>query len=97
MPLFVMLTWVPLFVMLTWPRSFRGNSVPTDWFLPFLDPRNQVLAYLGRYTHRAAISNPRPVGLSDGQVAFRWKDTATMPGRSTRHRRRPRPLGWLRP
>jgi hypothetical protein len=63
---------------------------------PFGGPE-QVLAYLGRYTHRVAISNPRPVGLSDGQVAFRWKDTATMPGRSTRHRRRPRPLGWLRP
>lgn len=40
---------------------------------PFGGPE-QVLAYLGRYTHRVAISNARVVGLSDGQVAFRWKD-----------------------
>lgn len=40
---------------------------------PFGGPE-QVLAYLGRYTHRVAISNARLVGLSDGQVAFRWKD-----------------------
>jgi hypothetical protein len=40
---------------------------------PFGGPE-QVLAYLGRYTHRVAISNARLVGMSDGQVAFRWKD-----------------------
>jgi hypothetical protein len=40
---------------------------------PFGGPE-QVLAYLGRYTHRVAISNARLVSMSDGQVAFRWKD-----------------------
>jgi hypothetical protein len=40
---------------------------------PFGGPQ-QVLAYLGRYTHRVAISNARLVGMSDGQVGFRWKD-----------------------
>jgi hypothetical protein len=40
---------------------------------PFGGPR-QVLAYLGRYTHRVAISNHRLVSLANGQVAFRWKN-----------------------
>ena len=40
---------------------------------PFGGPE-QVLAYLGRYTHRGAIANSRLVTMSDGQVAFRWKD-----------------------
>jgi hypothetical protein len=40
---------------------------------PFGGPE-QVLAYLGRYTHRVAIANSRLVGLNQGQVSFRWKD-----------------------
>ena len=40
---------------------------------PFGGP-GQVLAYLGRYTHRVAIANSRLVTVSDGDVAFRWKD-----------------------
>ncbi|EKS72777.1 IS91 family transposase [Caballeronia sp. Lep1P3] len=40
---------------------------------PFGGPE-QVLDYLGRYTHRVAISNNRLVGLTDGHVTFRWKD-----------------------
>jgi hypothetical protein len=35
-----------------------------------------VLQYLGRYTHRVAISNHRLVSLVDGQVTFRWRDSA---------------------
>jgi hypothetical protein len=34
----------------------------------------QVLDYLGRYTHRVAIANSRLIALSDEQVRFRWKD-----------------------
>ena len=34
----------------------------------------QVLACLGRYTHRVAIANSRLVGLDDDHVAFSWKD-----------------------
>ena len=34
----------------------------------------QVIEYLGRYTHRVALSNERLVALEDGQVSFRWKD-----------------------
>jgi hypothetical protein len=40
---------------------------------PFGGPA-QVLNYLGRYTHRVAISNHRLVKLEHGQVTFRWKD-----------------------
>jgi hypothetical protein len=49
----------------------------TEWVVyakpPFGGPE-QVLAYLGRYTHRVAISNSRLVSLIDGRAAFRWKD-----------------------
>jgi hypothetical protein len=40
---------------------------------PFGGPK-QVLAYLGRYTHRVAISNSRLVSMENGRVAYRWKD-----------------------
>jgi hypothetical protein len=33
-----------------------------------------VLDYLGRYTHRVAISNHRLLTLEDGRVTFSWKD-----------------------
>jgi hypothetical protein len=48
-----------------------------DWVVyakaPFGGPE-QVLAYLGRYTHRVAIANSRLISLSDGKVRFTWKD-----------------------
>jgi hypothetical protein len=40
---------------------------------PFGGP-TQVLDYLGRYTHRVAISNNRLVAFQDGRVTFQWKD-----------------------
>jgi hypothetical protein len=40
---------------------------------PFGGPA-QVLAYLGRYTHRVAIANSRLVALDDDHVTFTWKD-----------------------
>ena len=40
---------------------------------PFGGPQ-QVLHYLGRYTHRVAISNNRLVSLDNDQVTFLWKD-----------------------
>ena len=36
----------------------------------------RVFRYLGRYSHRVAISNSRLLALEDGQVFFRWKDYA---------------------
>jgi len=50
-----------------------------DWVVyakrPFAGPE-QVLEYLGRYTHRVALSNNRLLSLDDGVVRFRWKDYA---------------------
>jgi hypothetical protein len=40
---------------------------------PFAGPQ-QVLTYVGRYTHRIAISNSRLLAIDDGKVQFRWKD-----------------------
>jgi Putative transposase/Transposase zinc-binding domain len=42
---------------------------------PFAGPE-QVLDYVGRYTHRVVISNNRLLDMEDGQVRFRWKDYA---------------------
>jgi Putative transposase/Transposase zinc-binding domain len=42
---------------------------------PFAGPE-QVLDYVGRYTHRVAISNNRLLDSEDGHVRFRWKDYA---------------------
>jgi hypothetical protein len=62
------------------PEQFHrllAETVRTEWVVyakpPFGGPAT-VLKYLARYTHRAAISNHRLVGLVDGQVTFRWKD-----------------------
>ncbi|GHB39788.1 transposase [Mongoliitalea lutea] len=35
---------------------------------------NQVVSYLGRYTHRVAISNSRILDTDGQMVSFRWKD-----------------------
>jgi Putative transposase len=42
---------------------------------PFGGPE-YVLQYLGRYTHRVAISNHRLVSLAEGKVTFRWRDSS---------------------
>ena len=51
----------------------------TPWVVyakrPFAGPE-QVLDYLGRYTHRVALSNDRLMDLRAGQVRFRWRDYA---------------------
>jgi Putative transposase/Transposase zinc-binding domain len=62
------------------PAAFRRYLTPvhnTKWVVyakqPFAGPA-QVLDYVGRYTHRVAISNNRLVSMEDGKVSFRWKD-----------------------
>lgn len=51
----------------------------TEWVVyskpPFAGPK-AVLKYLGRYTHRIAISNSRIEDLDDETVSFKWKDYA---------------------
>ena len=49
----------------------------SDWVVyskpPFAGPE-KVLDYVGRYTHRVAISNNRLLDIQAGQVSFRYKD-----------------------
>ena len=40
---------------------------------PFGGPQ-KALDYLGRYTHRVALSNDRILDVSNGQVTFQWRD-----------------------
>jgi len=50
-----------------------------DWVVyakPALGGPSQVLRYLGRYTHRVAISNHRIVAFDGERVTFRYKDYA---------------------
>ena len=68
--------------LLTQPKIFASWLRPLfrkHWVVyskpPFGGPE-YVLQYLGRYTHRVAISNHRLVSFSDGQVTFRWRDSA---------------------
>ena len=67
---------------LTQPKTFAAWLRPLfrkDWVVyskrPFGGPE-YVLHYLGRYTHRVAISNHRLISFADGQVTFRWRDSA---------------------
>ena len=62
------------------PAAFAGRLRElerVEWVVyakpPFGGPA-QVLAYLGRYTHRIAIANSRLVNMTDDEVTFRWKD-----------------------
>jgi hypothetical protein len=58
-------------------QSHQQSSAPLDRFVCAMPPfagLKQVLAYLGRYTHRVAISNSRLVGMDGDRATFRWKD-----------------------
>ena len=62
------------------PRAFARHLAPArhaEWVVyakpPFGGPQH-VLEYLGRYTHRVAISNNRLIDFAEGKVSFRWKD-----------------------
>ncbi len=58
-------------------ESFLDTLSKQEWVVyakpPFGGP-DHVLHYLGRYTHRIAISNHRILSVSESQVTFRWKD-----------------------
>jgi len=58
-----------------WLRSLFRK----DWVVyakrPFGGPE-YVLHYLGRYTHRVAISNHRLISFTERKVTFRWRDSA---------------------
>lgn len=60
-------------------RRLLGTLRSQPWVVyakrPFAGP-GQVLQYLGRYTHRVALTNNRLVSLEGNEVAFRYKDYA---------------------
>lgn len=59
--------------------AFLNGLYTKEWIVyakpPFNGPET-VLAYLGRYTYRIAITNHRIVGMEEGKVSFSWKDYA---------------------
>ena len=64
------------------PQAFRqllDSLYEQEWVVyckpPFGGPE-QTLEYLARYTHRVALSNERLVRCEDGQVTFRYRDSA---------------------
>jgi len=68
--------------LLAQPKTFAAWLRPLfrkDWVVyskpPFGGPQ-YVLQYLGRYTHRVAISNHRLVAFAEDKVTFRWRDSA---------------------
>jgi hypothetical protein len=60
-------------------RRWLAGLYRQEWVVyakpPFGGPQ-QVYRYLGRYTHRVAISNARLIAMEDGYVRFRYKDYA---------------------
>jgi hypothetical protein len=60
-------------------RAFVNGLFDTDWVVyakPAFGGAAAVLRYLGRYTHRVAISNHRLIAFDGERVTFRWKDYA---------------------
>ncbi len=64
------------------PEVYQGllqELTATEWVVyakpPFAGPE-QVIQYLGRYTHRVAIGNHRLLAFNGTQVTFRWRDYA---------------------
>jgi len=57
--------------------SFDSALYRDEWVVyckPPFKNASKVIGYLGRYTHRVAISNHRILGLKDGMVTFSWRD-----------------------
>jgi len=57
--------------------TFNSALYNDEWVVyckPPFKNASKVIEYLGRYTHRVAISNRRILGLKDGKVTFSWRD-----------------------
>ena len=58
-------------------RCTANTLYAKDWYVYCKRPFKtclSVLKYLGRYTHRIAISNHRIISINDGMVSFKWRD-----------------------
>jgi len=61
-------------------RELKNTLYAKKWVVYVKEPIKQpdyVLEYLGRYTHRVAISNHRILSLKDGLVTFKYKNRKT--------------------
>jgi hypothetical protein len=58
-----------------WLRRLWKKSWAVYSKAPFAGPR-KLMDYLGRYTHKVAISNHRLVACQNGEVTFRYRDRA---------------------
>src|SRR5659263_49831 len=59
------------------PQSLLNDCYNKEWVVyckPPFKTATCVVEYLGRYTHRVAISNNRILKLENGQVSFKWRD-----------------------
>jgi len=59
-------------------NKFLTDLYQQEWVVyakPPLKRVEQVMEYLGRYTHRVALSNDRLVNLEGKQVTLRWRDS----------------------
>jgi hypothetical protein len=60
-------------------KRFLSDLYDREWVVyckPPLKDIQKVMDYLGRYTHRVALSNDRLVMREGSQVTFRWRDSA---------------------
>ena len=58
-------------------NNFMSSLYQKEWIVyckPPFKNAGHVVEYLGRYTHRVAISNNRIQKLEDGVVTFKWRD-----------------------
>ena len=62
------------------PQSIAREVMRKKWVVyakqPFLGPKS-VIEYLGRYTHKIAISNHRIQSIDNGKIGFKYKDYKT--------------------
>ena len=56
--------WINILVARNWAVYSKS---------PFDTPRS-VVRYIGRYTHRVAISNDRLISMDDGKIKFKYRD-----------------------
>lgn len=62
---------------ITVPKEILDTCYNKEWIIYCKSPFKTatcVVEYLGRYTHRIAISNNRILSLKDGNVTFKWRD-----------------------
>lgn len=66
-----------LFLLKKAGLAFDASLYKSEWVVyckPPFENASKVIRYLGRYTHRVAISNNRILKIEDGKVTFSWRD-----------------------